>query len=215
MRRFGRGPLKRAIVAGIHGGYEWNTTALAEALIETLAEDPEIVPPEVSFFILPSLNPDGLARSHGYAGRANENGVDLNRNFPFNWKASWPKAGCWHYLPISGGDHPASEPETQALIRFLLSEHVEGLISYHSAALGIFAGGLPPTSGSLALAEAIAAVTDYPYPPIDTGCEYTGQLADWAAANGISAVDVELSTHASLDLEANLSVLAAFMQWGR
>lgn len=215
VHRFGGGERARMIVAGIHGGYEWNTTALANELIAFLEEHPEVVPPDITLYVLPVVNPDGSARSRGYEGRANENGVDLNRNFPSNWQPDWRTAGCWDYLPIGGGDFPLSEPESRALVQFLLREHVEALISYHSAALGIFAGGRPSSKGSLSLAEAAAAVTDYPYPPVQTGCEYTGQLTDWASDNGISAIDIELSTHYSIDLNANLRVLLTFLTWRR
>jgi hypothetical protein len=100
-------------------------------------------------------------------------------------------------------------------MQFLLSQHVDALINYHSAALGIFPGGQPPDSASLLLAEAIAAVSDYPYPPVDTGCQYTGQLIDWASLNGIAALDIELSTHSSTDLRQNLIILTAFLNWRR
>jgi hypothetical protein len=211
--RFGEGASHRMIVAGIHGGYEWNTIGLAEELLEFVRQRPGVVPPEVSLYFLTSLNPDGGARSRGYDGRANDNGVDLNRNFPHNWQESWKPAGCWNHLPIGGGTHPLSEPESKALARFLLSQHIEALISYHSAALGIFDGGRPAFAGSVSLAEAVAEVTDYPYPPIDTGCEYTGSLTDWAAANGISSVDIELTTHHSIDYLPNLRVLLTLLNW--
>ena len=70
------------IVAGIHGGYESNTIELADELIDYLDNYPEIVPPDQTLYILRALNPDGLARSKGFGGRANENNVDINRNFP-------------------------------------------------------------------------------------------------------------------------------------
>jgi predicted deacylase len=210
---FGHGPVHRMIVAGIHGGYEWNTIALAYELKDHLAEHPELVPPEISLFLLPALNPDGEARSHSYAGRANANGVDLNRNWPAHWKADWSRVGCWNYLPIGAGPQPVSEPEVMALMRFILEQRISALISYHSAALGIFAGGRPSSQASLSLAEAIAEVSPYPYPPLDSGCEYTGQFADWAAENGIAAVDVELTNHQDTDLEVNLRVLQTFLGW--
>jgi predicted deacylase len=211
--RFGTGPRELLLVAGIHGGYEWNTVLLADALIANVRDGSVVVPQEVTLYILPDLNPDGYARSHEYEGRANENGVDLNRNWPLNWHPDWNRAGCWNYLPIGAGAHPLSEPETAALLAFILDHDFRGLISYHSAALGIFPGGQPATDGSLRLAEAIAAVTEYPYPPREYGCEYTGQFADWAAAQDIAAVDVELSTHDSIDLWVNLSVLETFLSF--
>ncbi|TET81782.1 MAG: hypothetical protein E3J37_08570, partial [Anaerolineales bacterium] len=213
--RFGSGPKKRMIVAGIHGGYEWNTIALADQLITLLPGRPDLIPRDVTLFILRSLNPDGDARSHGIYGRANENGVDLNRNWPAHWQAEWPRDGCWDLLPITAGVSPASEPETLALMRFLLSQHVEALINYHSAALGIFPGGQPADAASLSLAETVAAVSEYPYPPLDTGCQYTGQLIDWASMNGIATIDIELSTHTFTDLRQNLEILSVFLNWQR
>jgi hypothetical protein len=211
--RFGSGASTRAILAGIHAGYEWNTVGLAEALVAHLWEHPEEIPSDVTLWIVPVVNPDGYARGHGSAGRANANGVDVNRNFPALWLADWPRAGCWDLRPISAGEAPASEPETLAVMSFLLSEHVEAVVSYHSAALGIFAGGQPTDPRSGQLAQALSAASGYAYPPLDAGCAYTGQLIDWAAANGIAAVDVELTTHYRLDLEQNLALLEAFLEW--
>lgn len=211
--QFGTGPKERLIIAGVHGGYEWNTIALADELIDYLTVHPEVVPPEVSLYILRSLNPDGEARSHGYTGRANEHEVDVNRNFPSDWQPDWARDGCWDHLPITAGSHAGSEPETRAVMSFIQSHTIDTLISYHSAALGIFAGGKPPSPKSLALAEALAAISGYSFPPIDTGCEYTGQLADWASDRGIAAVDIELSNHEDTDFEQNLRILAVFLGW--
>lgn len=213
VERFGDGPLERMIVAGIHGGNEYNTVLLAEALIAHLQANPQALPPGVTLFILPNLNPDGYARSWDIYGRANENGVDLNHNFPIAWQADWSRDGCWRYLHLTGGKRPASEPETMALMNFLLTRRVDALISYHSAALGIFPGGDPPDPDSATLAQAIAEVSDYPYPPIDSGCEMTGSLADWAVSRGIAAVDVELSDHRHTDFAQNLRILSRLLTW--
>ncbi len=211
--QFGIGPVEKLIVAGIHGGYEWNTIELADELIDYLNNHPEIVPPDQTLYILRALNPDGLARSKGFGGRANENNVDINRNFPSDWQAEWPRAGCWDYIPITGGKAAASEPETRALMAFIQAHDIQALISYHSAALGIFPGGQPPDPGSLSLAEALAAVSDYPYPPINAGCVYTGQFVDWASDQGIPAVDIELTNHQDSDFGINLGILSVFLDW--
>jgi predicted deacylase len=211
--RFGQGDAARLIVAGIHGGSEANTTALALEVTDFIASQPEWVPQGTSLYILPVLNPDGAARATGPQGRTNARGVDLNRNWPALWLPEWDRSGCWNLGPTSAGDGPASEPETMSLIQFIAAAKVEALISYHSAALGIFAGGQPPEAKSLRLAETLAAVSDYPYPPIDTGCVFTGQLIDWAADNGIAAVDIELHNHRDTDLEINLAILRAFLDW--
>jgi predicted deacylase len=211
--QFGDGASKRMIVAGMHGGYEWNTIALADELIQVLSARPELIPETITLYILRSLNPDGEVRSTSYKGRVNENLVDLNRNFPSHWQRQWPLDGCWTYTYVTGGSSPASEPETQALINFLMTYQVEALINYHSAALGIFPGGQPPDRASISLAEAVAAVSNYPYPPIDTGCVYTGQLIDWASDQGIAAIDIELTNHQDSDLWMNMKVLEAFLYW--
>ena len=213
--QFGSGPVVRMLVAGIHGGNEWNTIALADDLSAFLRDQPERVPPDVTLYILRALNPDGAARGTGITARANEHNVDLNRNWPSRWQADWSRDGCWKYLRLSGGTHGASEPETQALMQFLLENQVDAVISYHSAALGIFAGGQPPEAASINLAEAVAEVSDYPYPALDFGCVYTGQLIDWASEQGLAALDVELTNHTDTDFEQNLRILDVFLNWRR
>lgn len=210
---FGTGGSERLIIAGIHGGYEWNTIQLAQELISHIQENPEIIPPDVKLYILPSLNPDGESRARGIHGRANENGVDLNRNFPAQWQAEWPLTGCWSYLPISAGSGPLSEPEAKSLASFIQEHQFDALISYHSAALGIFPGGQPPLPSSVSLAEAIAHVSDYPYPPYDLGCEFTGQLIDWTSQQDIPSIDIELTNHQDTDFEQNLKILNVFLNW--
>jgi len=211
--QFGSGPSERLIVAGIHGGNEWNTIALADELIAHLQAHPEIIPANVMLYILHDLNPDGEARGHGPEGRTNDHGVDLNRNWPANWQAEWLEEGCWTLRPVSAGKFPVSEPETKSLQLFLQHHKIDALISYHSAALGIFPGGLPPDKGSVRLAKAIAAISTYPYPPIDTGCQYTGALVDWASQHGIGTLDIELTNHTDTDFDMNLRILNVFMNW--
>ena len=216
--RFGTGPVKRLIVANIHGGNEYNTFKLAEELILYIQENPEVIPPTVTLYIIPTLNPDGLARALGLDGRANGNEVDLNRNFPSNWSSEWGQSGCWNYRPLTAGTGPGSEPETQVLIDFVLDQRPTAIISYHSAALGIFPAETPyetPHDPSFALAQALADVAPYPYPPIDTGCIYTGTLPDWAASRGIAAVDVELTNGRDTDFDINLEILQVFLAWRR
>ncbi len=210
---FGSGAQERMIVAGIHGGDEWNTVTLANQLIEYLNEDSSLVPKNVKLYILPNLNPDGEGRAHNKYGHVNHTGVDLNRNFPVNWRKDWDRAGCWNYTPTSGGTEPGSEAETQALMTFISSHHIQALISYHSAALGIFPGGFPPDGSSARLAEALAAVSSYRFPPLDTGCTYSGTLADYAVSKGSAAVDLELTNHIDPDFDQNLQILNVLLNF--
>jgi len=41
----------------------------------------------------------------------------------------------------------------------------------------------------------------------------TGSRFDWAAAQGIAAVDVELRNHTDTDFEINLEILKVFLGW--
>jgi hypothetical protein len=79
--------------------------------------------------------------------------------------------------------------------------------------MGIFPGGLPPDADALELAETLALVSGYRYPPMDTGCIYTGEMVNWLAVQGIPAVVIELTNHRDTDFEINLKVLDAFLSW--
>jgi Zinc carboxypeptidase len=210
---FGNGKKQHAIVAGIHGGYEWNTIALADQLILYLNDHPEVIPKDITLYIIRNMNPDGDARDHGVDGRVNNHGVDLNRNFPVNWVKEWNHDNCWNLAPTTGGTGPGSEPETRAVMSFLQSHKIEALISYHSAALGIFPGGTPWDKNSISFAKAIRNVSTYPFPPLDIGCTYTGTLADYAVSLGAAAVDMELTDHKNTDYDMNLKVLTVLLNW--
>jgi len=211
--RFGTGGHPFMIVAGIHGGYEWNTVALAKELIELLEKEHERIPADKTLYILPNLNPDGYALNLGPDGRANANNVDINRNWDSNWQAVWYGSNCWSMRPISAGKKPESEPETRALKNFLQDRKVEAVISYHSAAGSIFAGGYPYDSVSIDLANTLASVSPYYFPPNYGDCYYSGQFVDWASDQGIASVDIELNNHADTDYFINVSILDAFLGW--
>lgn len=105
---------------------------------------------------VPAVNPDGVwaalegnkRRTGRKNGRdTNENGridfmdgVDLNRNYPFKWGflgelGSSSKPQSFYYR----GPSPASEPETQAMMRLAESEHFVASISYHTGSIAVLA----------------------------------------------------------------------------
>jgi hypothetical protein len=186
--------------------------ALAEEMIAYLLENPDLISPEVTLYILKNMNPDGFAKAHDATGRANANGVDLNRNFDANWVIDWNRDVCFNAVYVTGGPEPGSEPETQAVMNFILAHHFEAMISYHSAGLGIFPGGLPQGPKSQMLAYYLSGITPYAYPPKDIGCVYSGAMANWAAMQGVPSVDVELSTHGDTDFWINKKVLEFFIK---
>jgi protein MpaA len=71
---------------------------------------------------VPNLNPDGFA----IGSRLNGRGVDLNRNFPSEWK---PIGRRWG--PQYSGPRPFSEPETRLAARIIRAVDPEVTIWFH------------------------------------------------------------------------------------
>lgn len=74
---------------------------------------------DAAIWVVPSLNPDGVAAGT----RGNAHGVDLNRNFPFDWQ---PLGGLEY-----SGTHPLSEPESRTAQRLILRVKPDLTIWFH------------------------------------------------------------------------------------
>jgi protein MpaA len=85
-------PRRTVVVIGAVHGNEPASPPSVRALVEVAYPD------DVEIWLVPELNPDGVAAGT----RWNANGVDLNRNFPWGWRAD------------DGGPAPLSEPEARA-----------------------------------------------------------------------------------------------------
>lgn len=100
------------VVGGIHG----NESAGMRIARRLIAQD---APRGTELLVVPTINPDGVAART----RGNAHGVDLNRNFPFDWQ------------PLSGGEYsgpaPLSEPETRAAHHLILREKPDVTIWFH------------------------------------------------------------------------------------
>jgi|SRR5947209_5668411 len=141
---------RRVLVVGCIHGNEPAGIAIARALATTA------VPPEVDLWVVPDLNPDGLAERT----RVNAHGVDLNRNFPYRWTPIGVP-GSSHYA----GPRPLSEPESRSLATLLQSMRPTLGIWYHQALGVVDISQGPPTlerryGSSTGLP--LRSLTDYP-----------------------------------------------------
>ncbi|MEO8364559.1 MAG: M14 family metallopeptidase, partial [Ilumatobacteraceae bacterium] len=123
------------------------------------------VPTGIDLWLVPSMNPDGAA----HITHTNANGVDLNRNFPYQWRKIF-QLGNEQY----SGPSKASEPETKAMIKFMREIKPEIGIWYHQDLFRI-----SPSTGVNGLLRArYSQQTGIPLKQI-TGGTYWGIAATW------------------------------------
>ncbi len=112
-------PAKVLILGGVHGD-EIEGVVAAQGLLEHLMAH---FPFQLDLTLVPAFNLDGVL----HRTRGNFHGVDLNRNLPTkDWS---PEVKTPRYHP---GPSPNSEPENQALVRFIETEKPDWILSLHS-----------------------------------------------------------------------------------
>ena len=145
------------IEGGIHAR-EYVTSLVLFQLISYLSENP----PETGIYIVPVVNPDGVAlvlnglnsiadfqkremikninNGENFSlWKANANGVDINVNFDAGWGTGVQNI----FSPAREnfvGYYPNSEPETKAIIRALIRVKPELVISLHTKGEVIYYG---------------------------------------------------------------------------
>lgn len=149
----------------------------------------------VNLWVIPVLNPDGSASGR----RSNARGVDLNRNFPQDWRRSVTGAGR----------SAASEPETRAVMRFLNRIDPDVVVSLHQP----FAAVDTSESKTGKLARALSRELKLPRRSIDCGGPCRGTLTGWFnTTHDGEAITVEFGPSPSrtyLKRTAVLGLLAA------
>ena len=224
---YGNGDAELLFVGGIHGGYEWNTALVAYELMDYLEEHPDAVSENERVTVIPVLNPDGLNKIVGTAGRFtktdvpsaldatvpgrfNANNVDLNRNFDCDWEAN----GTWQNKTVSGGSEPFSEPESRAVRDYIKANTPDAVVVWYSAAGGVFAsschnGVLPETN---ILTKLYADTSGYPaYQSFDFYA-VTGDMVNWLAKEEIPAISILLSTHDDVEWAKNQAGIEALLE---
>jgi len=226
--QFGNGDTKILFVGGVHGGYAWNTSLLAQEMISYLKESPEIIPKNVTVTIVPILNPDGLDKiikqpslsslsnnppqlANTIEGRFNGNNVDLNRNFDCDWKAN----ATWQNRTVSGGDEVFSEPESQAIKNYIERENPTAVVVWYSAAGGVFSsschnGILEETRK---LTNTYGKASGYPTYDEFVSYEVTGDMVNWLAKEGIPAISVLLTNHNDIEWTKNKAGIEAILNY--
>jgi protein MpaA len=164
----GAHPRTAVFVVGCIHGNEPAGIAIALALTH-------VRPPSgVALWIVPDLNPDGVAADT----RQNAHRVDLNRNFPTRWQA---QGGTF-----ASGSQPLSEPESRIAYRLILRVRPAISIWFHQ-----HEDLVDDSSGNRALERRFAAIAGLPLHPL---IPYGGSATTWESARfpGASSFVVEL-----------------------
>lgn len=133
----------------------------------------------VDLWVVPVMNPDGLAADT----RQNARGVDLNRNFPTHWVHT-----TGHY---GSGPKAASEPETRAMMSFLLKVKPERLISFHQPLHGVDVDSRRP-----AFSHKVSRALHLPVSHVKCGGVCGGTMTQWFEAHlPGTAITVEYGAH--------------------
>jgi protein MpaA len=142
----------RVLVVGCIHGNETAGIAVAEAL-------ERLVPRDLDLWIVPDLNPDGVAAGT----RLNARGVDLNRNFPWRWR---PMDGVYE-----SGPRPLSEREARIAHSLILRLRPHVTIWFHQHRDLVWASG-----GNRRIERAFARVSGLPYHPLP---QLAGSAISW------------------------------------
>jgi len=205
--KFGEGSITLLIVGNIHGGYESNAYLITENILSAFSNGEIIIPENVSIYVIPTMNPDGLSNGQSLAGRFNGQGVDLNRNWDYEWKSSV----IFHGESVKAGSAPFSEIETQTVGALALQLKPTVTVFFHCCwGMGTtFANDLANDAGT-----ALANGSGY---QLLTGLSgENGEARDWFQIQGLPAIEHEFPAWTeSLDTDwaNNLPGLIALLDW--
>jgi len=100
-------------------------TQIAEQVIKYYSDQPELLK-FTRLIIVPCVNPDGVnagVSNNGF-GRCNAQGIDLNRDFDYNW-------GKINTSRNKTGNQPFTSPEAQVLRDIVLKENPDIVLDFH------------------------------------------------------------------------------------
>ena len=145
----------------------------------------EQIPANVDLWLIPTVNPDGTIANT----RVNARGVDLNRNFRYQWR--YANRGDRHY----SGPKLLSEPESRALVAFTKKIKPRSIIVFHQPLNGVD-NSQPKTARTLA--PPLAKATGLPLKPFRCWSVCRGNYTKWVnARTSARAITVEFPAKAS------------------
>lgn len=164
------------VVAGVHGDEPASVDAAVE-LGRRLSSGDGAIAGAGAIWLVPALNPDGLARGRKNSARD----VDLNRNFPAANFSVQHRPG---YFP---GTHPLSEPESAALAALIQRERIRAVVAIHAPFACVNYDG--PAAD---WAARVAAACGWPV-RADIGYPTPGSLGSWLGVDrGLPVLTLEL-----------------------
>ena len=172
-KRFGSGDKLILIIGGMHGDEPAGFIS-ALKLAQFLKRNPSAI--KNSVIIVPCINPDGLSKGT----RVNARGVDINRNFPGpTWSSDFVK------IYNNPGAHPASEPETLALIKIIEDNKPYMIIQMHQPFNALY----PSANASAKLMDKMSALSEMPVID-DIGYPTPGSLGNFRVSKGSEIIGI-------------------------
>lgn len=205
--KIGRGK-KHMVINGAHHGLEYITSAFLVSFIKKYCDclmtgekmsGFDVVPffNEITVYIVPMLNPDGvdiavnglditnpwhrrlisLVGIHSFqkVWQANANGVDLNHNYNADWKMTVDFPSPTKY----GGEYAFDQPETCHMAKLIRDVDCKVLLCFHSQGKEIYYDfNGRQEEGARELAEKMAAISGYEVKHPEGSAAYGG-CKDW------------------------------------
>ncbi len=205
--KIGRGK-KHIVINGAHHGLEYITSAFLMSFIKkycgSLLNNEKILGfdvvsffDEITLYIVPMLNPDGvdiavnglnitnpwhrrlisLVGIHSFqkVWQANANGVDLNHNYDADWKMTVDSPSPTKY----GGEYAFDQPESSHMAKLIRDVDCNLLLCFHSQGKEIYYDfNGQQEDGAKELAEKMAKISGYEVKKPEGTASYGG-CKDW------------------------------------
>lgn len=195
-----------ALLTGLTHAREWITGQVATETAKAIIAQPELHH-RMTAWIVPVLNPDGYekSRTEDPSNRTNAAGVDINRNYPAQWRLAGDSPESTHDdvggsdkpgSPSYRGKSPLSEPETQVVAKFF-DEHpnAKHWLDLHSYGQLLIMADHEEIQKQHALIDKLQQnLPDYKVLGLEDYGAATGTSVQYAKQRGVTGAVLELGT---------------------